>query len=280
MKPTVFLFSLILLLGLAACTPGAAVQPDPTLAVPPVTVLPQATSTLEPAGEPAPVVTPPPMASLDDEQFDQELARALEGRDFEMLRSLMKDRFSFATYNTQLLEVTSEDALNELRQSYLVDSSAPAARFGTDLVGLLDGTDPLSLWGPVANPVRAFHIMGLGENGLQEALVVIGRDDASGQLYWHGLLVPVNGYFQTSDMYDGPVMETEVQFVMAQDELNLRLGPGESYAVAGLIHEGMLAKVNGVSPDGSWWRVECRELAAALCWVSADPELTEPASAP
>ena len=93
------------------------------------------------------------MAGLDDEQFDQELARALEERDFETLRSLMKDRFSMATFNTQLLEVSSDEALDQLRQTYLVESSAPVVRFGTDLVALLEGTDltdarldPTTVW--------------------------------------------------------------------------------------------------------------------------------------
>jgi hypothetical protein len=155
----------------------------------------------------------PEQSPLDDlNAFAEQLARALEGRDFDALRSMMRERFSIATWNTQLLEFTSEQALQQMRQGALAAGSTPAVIFGADVPALLEGADPLALWGPVANPVRVLHVMGLGARADQEAVIVIGRDTAGGQFYWHGILLPPDGYFHTP-ITPGPgeVVPSDVQ---------------------------------------------------------------------
>jgi hypothetical protein len=112
----------------------------------------------------------------------------------------MRERFSIATWETSLMEYTSEEALQLLQEGALAEGSVPAVRFGTDVAALLDGTDPLSLWGPVASPVRAVHVEGLGPGGGEEAVLVIGRDEAAGRYYWHGILLPRAGYFHIADL--------------------------------------------------------------------------------
>jgi uncharacterized protein YgiM (DUF1202 family) len=213
--------------------------------------------------------------------FAERLARALEGRDFTALRALMRERFAIATWNLQLLEFTSAEALDQLRRGALAAGASPAVIFGTDVSALLEGADPLSLWGPVASPVRALHVMGLGQFANQEAVIVIGRDKVSRQFYWHGILLPPDGYFHTK-ITPGPgdVLPTGVQYVMALDDVNLRSGPGLNYAVEGMVAEGQIARVSGRSVDGQWWRIVCTQDASGFCWVSADPRWTEPASAP
>jgi hypothetical protein len=225
---------------------------------------------------------PPEQSPLDDlNTFVERLARALEGRDFDALRSMMGERFAIATWNTQLLEFTSEEALQQLRQGALASGASPAVIFGTDVPALLEGADPLALWGPVADPVRSLYVMGLGPDANQEAVIVIGRDAASRQFYWHGILLPPDGYFHAPLTPEpGEVIPTDVQYVMALDDVNLRSGPGLNYAVEGKVAEGQIARVSGRSADGRWWRVECELDASGFCWVSADPRWTEPTSAP
>src|SRR5512133_3359863 len=112
-------------------------------------------------------------ASLPGEDFAAKLFRTFEARDVDGLRPLMRDRFSIATFNQSLYEYSSDEALEKLRQSVLADGATPAVRPGTDVVTLLSGRDPLGEWGPVANPVRAVYVEGLGPQANQQAVLVI-----------------------------------------------------------------------------------------------------------
>lgn len=211
------------------------------------------------------------------QQLSEHLALALEQRDFTTLRGLMRDRFAIATWNSSLEVIDSNDALDRLKGAQLAGGAQPAVRWGTDIPAMLLGTDPLSLWGPVDQTVRAMHVMGLGSDTSQEAVLVIGRDPSSGDFYWHGILIPPDGTFHTMNPDAQP---TDVRFVLAKEDVNLRTGPGENYAVEGKVFAGMTMKVVGRSADQAWWNIVCEQDASGTCWVSADPSLTEPASAP
>lgn len=247
------------------------------------TVIPASATPLAPAVEtaiPSPTTVSSPMASMDDEQFDLQLAQAVEGQDFETLRSLMKERFSFATWNTELLEISSEEAIQRLADSYLASGSTPQVDFSSDVPALLGGADPLAIWGPIANPVRALHISGLGPNSSGEAVLIIGKDIATQEPYWHGLLVPQGTAFQATNQASGDVVQTDVGYVRAKEDLNVRSGPGEDYAVEGLMRSGEIAQVTGKSLDGVWWQIICTSDASGHCWISAITSLSEPVDAP
>jgi hypothetical protein len=57
-------------------------------------------------------------------------------------------------------------------------------------------------------------------------------------------------------------------------------GPGETNTEIGVVAGGMTAAVTGVSADGLWWRVICPDGTEGDCWISADPQLTQPTTAP
>lgn len=211
------------------------------------------------------------------QQLSEHLALAIEQRDFVTLRGLMRDRFAIATWNSSLEVMDADDALDRLKGAQLAEGAQPAVRWGTDIPALLLGTDPLSLWGPVDQTVRAMHVMGLGSDASQEAVLVIGRDPSSGDFYWHGILIPPDGYFHTMSPDAQP---TDVRFVLAKEDVNLRTGPGQNYAVEGKVFAGMTMKVVGRSADQAWWHIVCEQDSSGYCWVSADPSLTEPTSAP
>jgi hypothetical protein len=222
----------------------------------------------------------PPMASLDDEQFDLQLAQAVENLDFEAMRSLMRERFAVAIWDTELREYSADEAVQWLGQFILTLGSTPAVKFDTDLVALLGGSDPLSLWGPAAHPVRGMHVTGLGEDAANQAILVIGRDEGGEQLYWHGILVPVAGLFQTFPPIPGDFPVEEGTQVMAKQNLDIRFGPGPEYPIIGHIAAGKFAQVTGKSANGSWWKINCTYELTGSCYIPADPSLAEITSAP
>lgn len=242
----------------------------PTSGIPNVPPIPVATS--------GPVVQPtvavPPQQGLDD--FALQLTSAIERKDFPVLRTLMNPRFSIATYQQTLYEYTSEEALSQLQSHYLSSGSQPAARWGTDLVALLSGGDPLAQWGPVANVVRGTHVMGLGALADSEAILVIGRDAATGRFYWHGILLPQNGRFFTDVLPSGDALPTNITMIQALDVVRMRSGPGLNYATEGLMRQGETAQVTGISADGNWYQVYCTMDASGHCWVTSDGNVTLP----
>jgi hypothetical protein len=216
----------------------------------------------------------------DFNSFAERLAQALAELDFNALRSMMGERFAIASWNIELLEKSSDDALKQLSQGVLAAGSSPKVVFDSDVPALLGGTDPLSLWGFTEKVVRAFYVTGLGEGANQEAIIVIGYDKASNQFYWHGILLPVDGFFDTHNPEPGAVTATDIQYVMTLDDMNMRSGPGLNYGVEGLMAEGQVARVSGRSVDGNWWRIVCTQDASGFCWISADPQWTQPTTAP
>jgi uncharacterized protein YgiM (DUF1202 family) len=74
---------------------------------------------------------------------------------------------------------------------------------------------------------------------------------------------------------------TNVQLVLAKQDINIRNGPGTKFDIIGGVFAGQTARVTGYqSADGNWWRVECPVPNVLECWVSADPGLTEAAGTP
>jgi hypothetical protein len=277
-----FWIVLLVLSFIAACAPPpqTAIEEAATAGVDLATDTLQAQDEPTATDEPIPTETLAPIASLDDEQFDQALVEAVETLDLTALRSLMRDRFLISNWQVDLNEYPSEEALQRLRESVFTQGAQPLANFSADVVALLSDTDPLTLWGPVANPVRALHVTGLGADTTQEAVLVVGRDEASGGLFWLGILLPRAGSFATRLPDPSEVAETEVEYVKALVDLNTRLGPGTDYEVVGLLKNGEVSQVTGVSLDGAWWRILCTFDASGICWISAAPDLSEPTTAP
>jgi hypothetical protein len=72
------------------------------------------------------------------------------------------------------------------------------------------------------------------------------------------------------------VLPADVQFIMALDDVRVRSGPGTAFATIGGLSGGQTARVTGLSLDRQWRRVVCPNGTIGDCWMSADPQLTQP----
>ncbi|MBL8057257.1 MAG: LysM peptidoglycan-binding domain-containing protein [Anaerolineales bacterium] len=73
---------------------------------------------------------------------------------------------------------------------------------------------------------------------------------------------------------------TEVKYILALTDVNIRKGAGVNFGVITVLAGGQTAKVTGKSADGKWWRVICPDGTTGECYVSADASLTQPTTAP
>ena len=72
------------------------------------------------------------------------------------------------------------------------------------------------------------------------------------------------------------MIDTPVKFVKALVNLPIRSGPGSQYQAVGTIEAGKLAKVNGITQDQAWYRIDCSPNTTGNCWVPADASVAEP----
>ncbi len=263
MKSTFLMISLLTILLLPACSVIVSSSGD-------APSLPQET----PEWSDMPAVELPPVSVADEPLFTLALAAALEERDFDRLQGLMGSRFSLAYIGSGLIEVSSEEALVQMRQIHLVPGSQPAVDLEADLLRLFDGVDPLGEFGPTVSLVRGVYVSGLGSSAAGEALAVIAQDPASGALYFHGLLLPQLDQF-SQPVYSGVVNEAGFAQASVKVDTPVRSGPGEEYPQAGLVRGGEVAEVTGISPDGDWVRIFCTSLPSRQCWLPASSDVIE-----
>lgn len=113
---------------------------------------------------------------------------------------------------------------------------------------------------------------GLADYGITVTVTNVGNGNGGGS----------NGDGSNGDGSNGSddVVQTAVQYVMAQADIAIHNAPRPASQVIGNIAAGMIAKVTGVSVDGQWWRVICPDDSIGSCWVLAQPGSTQPTTAP
>ncbi|HSL31184.1 MAG TPA: SH3 domain-containing protein [Anaerolineales bacterium] len=78
----------------------------------------------------------------------------------------------------------------------------------------------------------------------------------------------------------GDVLPTDVQYVMARQDVSIHSGPAKKHRIIGWLDEGEIVQVTGVSVDGKWWQIACPIYSTGSCWVFARPAYTRPAAGP
>ena len=216
--------------------------------------------------------------------FSQALVDAIQARDFEKLKSLMEPTFTIAYWQSEGTSNTPEQAIEQLQRNLLSQSSQITADPNKNLAELL-GMDPVTIVGPDALEIRPLFSSGWGPEGKDEAVLFIAKR-SDGAYYWYGLLFGKDGFAKpapsvaTPTPVDTKAYATQVQYVLAQQDVNMRSGPGLQFKIINYIAAGQTAKVTGVSANGAWWRVICPDNTVGSCWVSAATNLTKPSNSP
>jgi hypothetical protein len=220
----------------------------------------------------------------DTSAFQQALVDALNRRDYELQRVMMDDLFTIGYWLSEGTENTPEEAIEQL-QNNLLNSTAPiTADYNKNLSDLL-GTDPGTILGPEIGEASPVLVSGLGAEGKDEGILFVAKQP-EGELYWHGLLFAKDGFAQPAPEpvptvpVDMNAYETNVEYVMALQNVNIRSGPGTQFRILSYIAEGQTAKVTGVNANGNWWRVICPDDSVGSCWVTALPSLTRETDGP
>ena len=217
--------------------------------------------------------------------FQQVLVDALNRRDYELQKVMMEDLFTIGYWLSEGTENTPEEAVEQLQQNLLNSTSPITADYNKNLSELL-GTDPATILDPDLGETHPVFVTGLGAAGKDEGILFVAKQP-DGELYWHGLLFAKDGFAQqpapepiATIAVDTNAYETNVKYVMALQDVNIRSGPGTQFRILGYIAEGQAAKVTGVSANGNWWRVICPDDSVGSCWVSALSSLTKPTDGP
>lgn len=125
--------------------------------------------------------------------FAEQLGTALVQHDYARLQKAMGDNFVMASWGSDSRTVPPAVALIELRNHYLNAGSAVALPSNVEWTTLLDGQDPLTLWGPQVQAVKALYVTGLGADQQDDALIIVAQQP-DGTPYWYSLLVAPGGF--------------------------------------------------------------------------------------
>ncbi|MBV7338615.1 hypothetical protein KFU94_62435 [Chloroflexi bacterium TSY] len=147
------------------------------------------TPTPEPA-TPTPIVDEIP-AEETLAQFVDQLTLALINQDYTQLQTLMGESMPVGFWQSEGVEWTPSQAIEQLRDNYL--GPAPAIGFDktTDLTALL-GIDPLIIWGPHVDAKQGLFVQGLSRTGQTEAIFIVAQSEDG--FYWHSMLIAPGGF--------------------------------------------------------------------------------------
>ena len=253
---------------------------------------------------PAPVTTPPtatPSANAVDD-FVARLMLALIERQYDTLQPMMGNPFAIGYWRSEGAELPPGVAIAQLRTTLLAPSAALAFDTTTDLSALLDGVDPLAMWGPDVQAVKAIYVTGLGLERNDAAILIVALDPG-GAPYWHGMLAALGGFEPgelpppatptssatatataqpppTATLPATGIYPTEVRYIRVLQNVNVRNGPGTQFSRIGRYETGQVVDVFGVNNNGSWWNVRCPNGSVGNCWVTAERDTTLPTTPP
>lgn len=158
-------------------------------------------------------------AALDVDAFAGELMQAVVDHDYDRLQLLMGSAFVIAGWRSEGAAFSPSQAVEQLRSNYIPPSSSPVFHLGQALPALLEGADPLELWGPDVDAVRGLFVTGLGPKGQDEAILIIALTPG-GQPYWHALLNAFGGFLQP----------TATPTASADQPVRIQFSPGSNSA--------------------------------------------------
>jgi hypothetical protein len=142
------------------------------------------------AATPAPAAqapAPPPDSDAAS-AFSSRLLEAINNRDATQMTALMGNSFTIALWQSGGNELPPAEATAQLVNNHLVPGNIVMDVGDGRISTLLAGTDPLTMWGPAVQTVKAVHTVGWGQNGGGDAVLILALD-ANQAIYWHSILL-------------------------------------------------------------------------------------------
>ncbi|HSK67197.1 MAG TPA: hypothetical protein VK888_09710 [Anaerolineales bacterium] len=136
---------------------------------------------------------------------------------------------------------------------------------------LVTTTDPLALCAQALTPFE--EVVALDVQGLPAGIYTVDVHGVQQTFEF-----TVDNSLQEQPI-DTDVYPTDVEYVLAQQDLPIHSGVGGSPTIVGQVFAGQVAKVTGTNFDGTWWQIVCPD-GVGSCWVSADPAMTQPTQPP
>lgn len=215
-----------------------------------------------------------PGGEADVAAFEAQLQQAVLERNYGQMQALMGDPFTIAGWRSEGASYAPAAAVEQLQLNYIGQGTALGFQpMPEAMVNEFQG-----MFGPDVNVAKMLYATGWGLQGTDEALLYIARRP-DGSLYWHGVLSAFGGFGDAAQPAPASgAQPTDVQFVMAQADVPI-LNDG-LFANVGQVFAGQTAAVLGISADGLYWQVPCPDGSEGACWVSTDPQLTQPSAPP
>ena len=128
----------------------------------------------------------------DLQAFTNQLQYGLIERNKVTLQSMMGDHFSLAVWQSEGIQITPDDAIQQILNNYVPLGVQPVLDLNHPVIARLYPQHPISDAGEELIPVYA---AGWGQEGKDEAILFIARR-ADGSLYWQGVLTAAGGFGQ------------------------------------------------------------------------------------
>jgi hypothetical protein len=146
---------------------------------------------------PQPEEPAPPAVEVNDTAlgpFQDTLLEAItDRRNYDVLQALMGDPFAIGYWRSEGTALAPAEAAALLEEELLPRDAFVNYTLGANLSSLLDGQDPLAIWGPDVNAQQAIYSTGWGSDGNGEAVLIIAQRP-DGSYYWHGILYAPGGF--------------------------------------------------------------------------------------
>jgi len=128
----------------------------------------------------------------DPQAFINQLQQGLIDRNKVILQSMMGDLFSLAIWQSEGIQITPGDAIQQILNNYVPLGVQPVLDLNHPVIARLYPQHLISDAGEELIPAYA---AGWGQEGKDEAILFIARR-ADGSLYWHGVLTAAGGFGQ------------------------------------------------------------------------------------
>lgn len=146
-------------------------------------------------GETSPILSPEERM----DSFEHFLKKYIVEQDITTLkRNYMSDRFIIGHWQSEGLYLTAQEAADQFKAHYLHLNSQPVF-VDADLNAMTNllGQNPLDMWGPDVNAVKALYSEGWGPDANGAAILVIAHDTELGdEPYWQGMIYANGGFVQ------------------------------------------------------------------------------------